>query len=61
MGDHVVQFAGDPRPLLHDRLPRDEVAFALGELRTALAVADDAANEQHHDKRDDAELQRVRE
>ena len=58
--DHVVQLARDPRPLLDDRLARGEVALALGELGAALAVADDAADEQHHDECDHAELQRVR-
>ena len=58
--DRVVQLARDPRPLLHYRLAGREVALALGELGTALAVADDAADQHHHDERDDAELQRVR-
>ena len=42
MGDHVVQLARDPRPLLDDRLARRDVALALGQLRAPLAVADDA-------------------
>ena len=32
MGDHVVQFARDPRPLLDDRLARGEVPFALRQI-----------------------------
>jgi len=59
--DRVVQLACDPRPLLHDRFPRGEVALPLGESSTTLAVADDAADEHHHDERDHAELQCVRE
>ena len=55
-----MQLARDPRPLLDHRLTRREVALALGELGTALAVADDTADEHHHDECDHPELQRVR-
>ena len=55
MGDHVVQLASDPRPLFDDRLARDEIPFALGDLRPSLPVADDATHEQHHDERDHGE------
>ena len=48
VGDHVVQLARDPRPLLDDRLARSHVALALRDLRTPLTVADHAADEQHH-------------
>ena len=53
VGDHVVQLTRDPRPFLDDRLTGGHVALALGDLRAALAVADDAADEQHHHGRDD--------
>jgi len=36
------------------------IPLALGELGTALAVADNTADEHHHDECDHAELQRVR-
>ena len=55
VGDRVVQLARDPRALLDDRLARGDVALPLGELRAPLAVADDAADEQHHHERDDCE------
>ena len=48
VGDHVVQLACDPGALLDDRLARGHVAFALGDPGAPLAVADDAADEQHH-------------
>ena len=40
VGDHVVQLARDPRPLLDDRLPRGHIALALGDPCAPLAVAD---------------------
>jgi len=58
VGDHVVQLTRDARSFLDDRLARGHVALALGDLRAALAVADDAADEQHHYGRDDGERQR---
>ena len=57
--DHVVQLTRDPRPFLDDRLARGHVALALGDLRAPLAVADDAADEQHHHGRDDGERHRA--
>src|SRR6478672_10683616 len=42
MGDHVVQLAGDPSPLLDDCLARDEIPFALRYLHPSLPVAHDA-------------------
>ena len=50
-----MQLTCDPRPLFQRSLPRDEVALPLGELRPPLAVADDAADEQHHEECDDRE------
>ena len=41
VGDHVVQLARDPGPFLDDGLTSRDVALALGEPYTALAVADD--------------------
>ena len=55
MGDDVVQLSGDPCPLFHDGLARDEIPFTLCDLRPSLPVADDATNEQDHDQRDDCE------
>ena len=55
VGDHVVQLTRDPCALLDDRLARGHVALALGDPRAALAVADDAADEEHHDDRADGE------
>jgi hypothetical protein len=45
MSDHVVQLPRDPRPLLDHRLPRGQVALALGDLCASLAVTDDATDE----------------
>ena len=59
MRDCVVQLTRDPGPLLHHRLAGGEVALALGELGAPLSVADHAADEQHHHRRDDCERQRV--
>jgi hypothetical protein len=47
--DCVVQFAGDPGPFLDDRLAGGDVPLALGQPGLAVAVADDAADEQGHD------------
>jgi len=61
MGDHVVQLARDPRPLLDHRLARRHVALALGHLRAPLTVADNVSHEQHHDDRHDRERDRATE
>ena len=55
VGDRVVQLPRDSRALLDDRLARGDVALPLGELRAPLAIDDHAADEQHHDQRDDGE------
>ncbi len=57
--DHVVQFTRDPRALLDDRLTRGDVALALGDPSTAVAVADHTSDEEHHDALDDAERDRL--
>jgi hypothetical protein len=53
--DRVVQLSRDACAFLDDRLARGDVALALGQLRATLAIADDAADEQHDDERDDGE------
>ena len=45
----VVQFPCDPGALLDDRLAGGDVPLALGQPGPAVTVADDAAEEQHHD------------
>ena len=50
VGDHVVQLACDAGALLDDGLPRGQIAFALGDLRALLAIADDAVDEQQDDE-----------
>ena len=45
----VVQFPCDPGALLHDRLAGGDVPLAFGQPGACVAVADDAAEEQHHD------------
>ena len=55
MRDRVVQLASDPRPLLHDGLTCCHVALPLRQLRAALPIAHNPADEQHHDERDDGE------
>ena len=47
--DRVVQFPGDPGALLDDRLAGGDVPLAFGQPGPAVAVADDTADEQHHD------------
>ena len=55
VGDHVVQLASDPRPLLDDSFARGDVTLALGNACATVAVTDDAPNEQHDDALDHAE------
>ena len=57
--DRVVQLARDPRSLLDDRLSRDDVPLALGQLDSPLAVSEHAPHEQHDDERDDRERRAV--
>src|SRR5439155_20987886 len=56
VGARVVQLARDLRSLLDDRLARGDVALTLRDLRSALAVAEDPAHQEHHDQRDRREL-----
>jgi hypothetical protein len=46
--DRVVQFPRDPGALLDDRLAGGDVTLAFGQPGTAVAVADDTPQEQHH-------------
>ncbi len=47
MCDRVVQLARNPGPLLHHRLARGHVAFALCQLRAALTVPHYAPHQEH--------------
>jgi hypothetical protein len=56
--DRVVQLAGDPGPLLHDGLAGGDVSLAFGQPGAAVAVADDAADEEHYNHGSDSESDR---
>ena len=51
MRDHVVQLPRDAGALLEHGLVSGQVALPLGQLRTYLAIAYDAAHDQHHYQR----------
>ena len=59
VGDHIVQLAGDARPLVKHRLASCDIPLALGDLCAVLAVAHHAVDQQEHDECDDGELRRL--